>query len=135
MHLVLAALLGLWGSETTFGPQVRGPITLERHASSWTMRVGGFEVADTDLHLVLPGGQGELRASLDGTTLRGFWIQPRGNLGQFATPVTFTRVRADAWRGTVTPLDDRLSLYLNVAKNEDGTLRGSFHNPEVNWNG
>jgi CubicO group peptidase (beta-lactamase class C family) len=135
MHLLLAALLGLWGSETTFGPQVRGPITLERQASNWTMRVGGFEVTDTDLHLVLPGGQGELRASLDGTTLRGFWIQPRGNLGRFATPVTFTRVRADAWRGTVTPLDDRLSLYLNVAKNEDGTLRGSFHNPEVNWDG
>lgn len=135
MHLLLAALIGLWGSETTFGPQVRGPIVVERSASAWTMRVGGFEAAGATPHIVLPGGQGELRARLDGTTLRGFWIQPRGNLGQFATPVAFTRVRPGAWRGTVTPLEDRLSLYLNITKGADGSLRGSFHNPEVNWNG
>lgn len=132
---LLLALIGLWGSETTFGPQVRGPIVVERTASAWTMRVAGFEATGATPNLTLPGGQGELRASLDGQTLRGFWIQPRGNLGQFATPVTFTRVRENAWRGTITPLDDRFSIYLNIAKNDDGTLRGSFHNPEVNWNG
>ncbi len=132
---LLLALIGLWGSETTFGPQVRGTITVERSASVWTMRVGGLEATSDTLRIALPGGQGELRASLDDNSLRGFWIQPRGNLGQFATPVTFTRVRPDAWRGTVTPLEDRLSLYLNITKNDDGTLRGSFANPEVNWNG
>ena len=135
MRLLLAALIGLWGTEHTFGPQVRGTITLERNASTWTMRVGGFEVTDKDLHIALPGGQGELRASLDGDDVRGFWIQPGGNLPPYATPVTFTRVRPDAWRGTVTPLDDRFSLYLNITKTEDDTLRGSFHNPEMNWNG
>jgi len=42
------------------------------------------------------------------------WIQPRGNLGQFATPVALQRAGANAWRGTVAPLDDRLSLYLLI---------------------
>lgn len=135
MRLLLLAIIGLWGSETTFGPQVRGTIVVERNASSWTMRVGGFEATSDSPRIALPGGQGELRAYLDGANLRGFWIQPSGNLGSYATPVTFTRVHANAWRGTVTPLDDRFSLYLNVTKNADGTLRGSFHNPEVNWNG
>lgn len=126
---------GLWGAETLFGPQVRGAFTLERSSSAWTLRAGGFEVAaplsGDELHIALPDGQGELR----GTPHSPFWIQPRGNLGQYATPVTLEPIGANAWRGTLTPLDDRFSLYLWIARNEDGSLRGSFHNPEVNWNG
>lgn len=135
------ALLGLWGSETTFGPQVRGEITLERSASSWTMRAGGFETsfaASGDaIRGALPGGQGELRGHLEdgGRVVRGFWIQPGGNLPPYASPVTLTRVGAGGWRGSIAPLDDRLSMYLVITRAEDGSLRGSFRNPEMNWSG
>jgi CubicO group peptidase (beta-lactamase class C family) len=134
-------LLGLWGSESSFGPQVRGELTLERNGSAWTMRAGGFEASfaasGDEIRGALPGGNGELRAHFEdgGNVIRGFWIQPRGNLGQFATPVTLERVRADGWRGSIAPLEDRLSMYLLIRRGDDGSLRGSFHNPEVNWNG
>lgn len=135
LAIVLAsALVGLWGTETTFGPEVRGPFTLERTASAWTLRVAGFEVSapatGDEFRIALPSALGELR----GSTTRAFWIQPRGNLGQFATPVALERSGPNAWRGTIAPLEDRLSLYLLI-RNDDGTLKGSFHNPEVNWNG
>ena len=37
-------LLGLWGSEVTLGPQVRGEVLLQRAGAMWSLRVGGFEV-------------------------------------------------------------------------------------------
>ena len=133
--LLASALVGLWGSDTTFGPEVRGPFTLERTASAWTLRVAGYEVSSPvngpGLRIPLPANLGELR----GTTTRAFWIQPRGNLGQFATPVALEQFAPNAWRGTIAPLDDRLSLYLLIRAGEDGSLRGSFHNPDVNWTG
>ena len=114
-------ITGLWGSETTFGPQVRGDLTLERRGESWTLRIGGFEVAapagGDSLRLALPGGQGELRAWLDagGSDIRAYWVQPAGNLVPYATPVALERARAGVWRGIVEPLDERFSLYLHVA--------------------
>jgi len=133
--LLASTLVGLWGSDTTFGPEVRGPFTLERNVSTWTLRVAGYEVTSPStgpaFRIALPANLGELR----GDTTRAFWIQPRGNLGQFATPVTLERLGANAWRGTIAPLDDRFSLYLLIRANDDGSLRGSFHNPDVNWTG
>ena len=133
--------VGLWGTESRFGPLVRGELTLERTRSSWTIRVAGLEFSvprsGDDVRATFPGGQGELRAKIEdgGQRIRGFWIQPRGNLGQFASPIVLARVRDGAWRGTVTPLDDQFSLYLRITRQEDGSLRGSFLNPEVNWYG
>lgn len=135
------ALVGLWGCETTFGPQVRGELVLARDGPAWSMRAGGFEasfpVTGDEIRGALPGGIGELRARLEdgGSTVRGFWIQPRGNLGQFASPVTLDRMPPDGWRGGIVPLEDRLSMYLHIDRSGDGALRGSFSNPEVNWNG
>ena len=134
-------ITGLWGSETTFGPQVSGELTLTQLSEIWTLRVGGFEVSAAakgdSLRLALPGGQGELRAWLDagGNDVRAYWVQPAGNLVPYATPVTLERARAGMWRGTVEPLAERFSLYLHVQRQPDGTLKGAFHNPEMNWNG
>lgn len=146
MHLALALsvalaaaqpdddLVGLWGAQVTFGPQVRGELVLERHGPAWTMRVGGYEVtapAGDEIRIALPGGAGELRGHLD----HAFWIQPAGNLGQFASPVRLEPAGPNARRGVVRPLDDRFSLYLLITRAEDGSLRGELHNPEVNWTG
>src|ERR1700722_7738397 len=71
-------LVGLWATETTIGPQIRGELTVLRGPTRWTARIGGFEIAwpvtgDT-VRVALPGGQGELRARLidGGRAIRGF---------------------------------------------------------------
>ncbi len=91
-------LVGIWGGEATFGPQVRGALTLTRAGGRWTVAVAGFEASaeghgDT-VRLALPGGQGELRAHLEdgGRVARGFWVQPAGNLPPYASPVTLDRL-------------------------------------------
>ncbi|MEP7345895.1 MAG: serine hydrolase domain-containing protein, partial [Gemmatimonadaceae bacterium] len=136
-------LVGLWGSEVELGPQVHGEITLERGAERWTLRVAGFEatapVTGDSIRIVMAGGQGELNAHVErgatGTVIRGFWVQPGGNLSPYATPVRFARARDGAWTGTVDPVYDRFSLYLQVQRQADGSLKGVLRNPEMNWNG
>lgn len=134
-------LAGLWRGEAAFGPQVSGTLVLERVDDGWTMRIGGFDVnvahTGREVRCALPDDQGEFRGSLgdDGQVVRGFWIQPSGNMGRFATPVTLHRAGPKAWRGQVAPLPDALSLYLAIRRDTDGSLRGVFRNPEMNWTG
>lgn len=134
-------LAGLWGAEAIFGPQVQGELTLEGSPSKWTISIAGFEVSvprsGNDIRATFPGGQGELRVRVedDGTVVRGFWIQPPNGRGSYASPVLLRRVSAHAWRGTVAPFEDTLSMYLSIQRQEDGTLHGSFYNPDMNWNG
>ena len=134
-------LIGLWGGEATPGPRIRGELTLVRGERGWTARIGGFEVAapvtGNEVRIALPGGLGELRAHLEegGRSVRGFWIQPGGPMQPYATPVLLRRIRDGAWRGSVTPLVERFSLYLLIHRDTDGSLRGAFHNPELNWRG
>src|SRR3984957_10373283 len=136
-------IAGLWGAESVFGPQVRGPITIVRGQTGVTARVAGFEVPVTmtrdSVGCSLPGGQGTLRAHRtdDGRTIRGFWVQPPGLVmsAAYATPVTLTLVAPGVWRGDLDPLDEAWSLYLNIVRQPDGVLRGVFRNPEANWRG
>lgn len=124
------SLVGLWGAEATFGPQVRGELVLARGEGGWTARVGGFEapaqVAGDSVRVSLAGGQGDFRGRFEdgGRSVRGFWIQTPGSY-RYATPVTLRRAGDGAWRGTLDPLDDRISLYLNVVRAPDGSLRHS----------
>ena len=71
-----------------------------------------------------------------GQPIAGFWSQPRGNLGWFATPLPVSIVFSPqpVLHGIVEPLDDRFSLYLNIEQGDSG-LRGKFHNREAGWNG
>jgi CubicO group peptidase (beta-lactamase class C family) len=137
-------LIGIWGAENTFGPLVRGDLILERTGSTWTVRVAGFEVmgpiTGDSIRIQLPDNQGSLRARIEdgGRSIRGHWIQPPGvgSLSDaYASPITLTQVRANTWRGSIVPLDDRFSLYLYIRRDTAGTLRGSFHNPDLRWNG
>ncbi len=135
-----ADLVGLWGSETIFGPKVRGPVVMGGSDAGWSARIAGFEASsDAQFRFVLPDGQGELDAAAPrvGRSLHGFWIQPSGRLGRFASPVLFsiTWSPGPVLRSDVVPLDDRLSLYLNIRRADGDSLRGSFRSPEAGWNG
>ena len=134
-------LVGLWGAEAALGPQIEGDIVVSRAGGRWDVRAGGFEVSAAsvggEIRASLPGGQGEFRGLLesDGQTLRGMWIQPAGIAPAFATPVELTRDAPNAWRGRIAPLRERWSLYLRIERAADGSLSGSFRNPERRWTG
>lgn len=138
-----ADLVGLWGHESISGPQVRGELVLRRGPGGWTVSVGGFEVAaksmDDTLFAELPGGQGEFRSRVPvpgESAVRGFWIQPQGaQYTRYSSPLTLHAETNAVWRGTVEPLDYRWSVYLLIQRQEDGSLRGYFRNPEMNWRG
>ncbi len=136
-------LIGVWASETTFGPALRGELSVVRGDSSWRATLASvetrFQVHSDSVRFAFPGGLGQFRGTLDdkGRAITGFWIQPGGVvLGYpFASPLTLRLVQPGCWRGTVVPLDDRFSLYLAIWRKDDGTLVGAFRNPELNSRG
>ena len=138
-------LSGLWSATLRFGPDIRGPLIIYRTPDGWRADMAGFSVpvridsqsvrspspAEPALSIAkgrggqgvrfdLPDGKGALRD--------GFWIQPDG----FASPVRFVREGPNRWRGTVLPLENRLTFYLPITRQPDGTYRTYLRNPERN---
>lgn len=134
-------LIGLWGAEVSFGPEVRGTLTISRQQSSWYASIGGFDVpiqmTDSALRFNLPGSRGEFRGQFDTRSqrIRGQWIQPMtahvwGTV--YATPVELTLAGRNTWRGQVRPLDDSEGIYLFLSRSAAGTLDGFLRSPERN---
>src|SRR5438477_7300972 len=133
-------LPGLWGATLRFGPDTRGPLIIYRTRDGWRADIAGFTVAvrgdrPATFAFDLPDGKGSFR--------NGHWIQ-----GGAATPVTLTpgpssplsgtergtggEDQLRTWRATVTPLDNRLTFYLPITHQADGTLRTYLRNTERN---
>ncbi len=134
-------LSGLWSATQRFGPDIRGPLIIHRTADGggWRADIAGFSVpVRLDGQSVRPpspegrGGQG-VRFAFElpdgkGALRDGFWIQPDG----FATPLHLVQEGPNRWRGTVVPLENRLTFYLPIARQPDGTYRTYLRNPERN---
>src|SRR5579871_712194 len=134
-----AGLIGLWGCERTFGPEVQGRLTIVEKEGAWRAEIGGFtvpaECANGDLAFSLPGGRGEFQGHrISEEALFGHWIQPSLTAGKmrYATPVEIDSVHPQIWRGQVAPLEDRRSFYLIVQPGSDGALKAFLRNPESN---
>lgn len=133
---------GLWGFEQVLGPDVRGELLLSRERDSWRLRVAGYEVqarqeADT-VRLSLPGERGTLRVRVgkpSDVAPHAMWVQPAGSSVPYASPVQLTRAGNNTWRGTVSPLEERFSLYLDIRPDSSGGLAARFRNPEGNFGG
>jgi CubicO group peptidase (beta-lactamase class C family) len=85
----------------------------------------------------IAGDRGAFRGHLrteDGS-ISGHWIQPptAANGVRFASPVKLTRFAPGHWRGEVVPLDDRMTFYLSLTHQEDGSIGGFLRNPEANF--
>jgi CubicO group peptidase (beta-lactamase class C family) len=136
-------LIGIWASENTFGPLLRGELTVTRDSGAWRANIGSSEVRfptrGDSIRFEIPRNLGSFRGALvpGGRSIHGWWIQPIGvTLSQsFATPLTLTLTGPGTWRGTVVPLDDRFDLYLAVWRRTDGVLLGAFRNPQFNTRG
>ena len=117
-------LSGLWSATLRFGPDIRGPLIIHRTAEGWRADIAGFsvpaELKGQTFAFELPDAKGALRD--------GFWIQPDG----LASPVRFVREGPNRWRGTVVPLENRLTFYLPITRQPDGTYRTYLRNPERN---
>jgi hypothetical protein len=118
----VAALLGLWGSQQSFPPTVRGELTIDARGNEWRARIAGYDVPvvehlKDEIHFALPGEAGKFRGRLhlgaNGKRIFGHWIQLGGVAFysySYASPVELTELAPGVWRGDVVPLDERASF-------------------------
>ena len=133
-------LIGLWGTEQSFGPLVHGTLTIDARHGQWSAAIAGFEVSverdENELSFSLPNGAGEFRGRLDPTsnTINGQWIQPVGvvNNNRYATPVRLVTLSKSVWTGGIVPLDDHVSFYVSIKPQPGGTITAVIVNPEFN---
>lgn len=134
-------LVGLWGVERVFGPQVQGTLSIDSRNDAWIAELDGYQApvwhAKGEMNFILPGGAGSFHGtvSADGRRITGFWRQPPGvtHTQAYATPVTLLRTQPGVWQGVVRPLEDRVSLYLMISRADDGSLKAFIRNPEFNF--
>jgi len=136
-----SALLGLWGSEQSFGPIVRGELTIDARSPQWRACIAGYEVpaqhTKDDINFALPGEAGKFRGhvSANGKQILGHWIQLAGVAFysySYASPVELSEVAPRVWRGNVVPLDQRASFYISIQRAPNGELQAFLRNPEAN---
>lgn len=134
----LTPLLGLWGVEAPFGPEVRGSLQVERQDDRWVASLSGYTVQaianEGWLEFQLPDDLGSFRGKFEAGALVGHWTQPPGRVNEsaYATPTVLDAVDEATWRGEVVPLDEQLSLYVEFKKGTDGTILALLRNPERN---
>src|ERR1039457_100812 len=136
----LDPLTGVWGAEVRFGMPVQGELTLDGREGVWRSSIAGFRVAaetnGSDIRFTLPGNIAEFRGNRDtaSNTVRGEWIQPGGEIldPQYASPITLHSIAPSVWRGTVVPLDQRISVYV-FFPSQDGKTTATISNPEANF--
>ncbi len=134
-------LTGLWGVEKMFGQPVGGTLVINGRTSNWRAGIAGFSPVvrhqGRSVGFQLPDGRGSFRGEIgkDSTEISGQWIQQPDTLfnNAYATPVVLRQIEPGVWQGKLASLPERLSLYLDVTGNADGTLSGSFRNPQFNF--
>ena len=137
-------LIGIWGSDNSYGPRLRGELTVRRQDDgSWHASLGGVAtsapIRGDSIILAFPGTLGWFRGAVAASgQIEGWWIQPPGLIYDqpFTTRLTLARLRPGTWRGTVVPLEETFTLYLAIWRRaSDGALIGAFRNPEFNLRG
>jgi len=126
----LQDLTGLWGAKKWFGPEVRGPLLIERTQSGLVADIAGRHspVAENggELSFVLPGNAGAFSGRFEGSAMiRGHWIYKSS-----ASPVVLNSIGPARWAGTVDPGDDVFSFYIFAKRLADGSYAAVLRNPE-----
>ncbi len=140
--------VGLWSYRTSYVVGPRGELLLKRTGTRWHGSIGGLEAdaeaPGTDIRLDFPGGAGTFRGSFDQGALHGFWARravfedpafAAGESLSYAGPLLLRPAGHDRWRATIVPLEDTFTLYLEIFRDKDGTLKAAFRNPEMNSHG
>jgi CubicO group peptidase (beta-lactamase class C family) len=134
-------LAGLWEAKLRFGPDIRGPLTIERAAGAWRAEIAGVStdarVRGDTISFDLPDGRGAFRGLLGPGRRRivGHWIQAATVAygSPYASPVALARSGVvERWHGDIDPLADEFTMYLKVEPGVDGSMRAFLKNPERN---
>jgi CubicO group peptidase (beta-lactamase class C family) len=133
-------LAGLWEAKRRFGPDVRGPLVIERAADGWRAEIAGrsarVRVDGDAVAFELSDGKSAFKGKFAERRARivGHWVQPPRveNGTAYALPVTLSACGRDSWRGDVVPLDDEMTVYLMARVREDGAVGAFVRNPERN---
>ena len=133
-------LTGVWQREFVLQPLVSGELVIDARESSLIAAIGGYRAHVTQgrdrLSFSLPGQVGEFRGRLTAAReISGDWIQPALAFPynqRYATPVSLSHLRPRVWRGEVTPLEPRVSIYLVIQRDPQRQLFAFFRNPEAN---
>jgi CubicO group peptidase (beta-lactamase class C family) len=131
-----ADLTGLWQAKRRFGPDLRGPISITRSGSDWRAEIDG-RTADGhasagSVTCDFGKNRGRVQLTVDSRQFIAYawWIQPPGDV---ATPIPLRVFSATEWRGSVTPLEARVTLYLPLAATPvSGSYATFLRNPERN---
>ena len=133
-----AGIKGLWGTTRSFGPDIRGELTITCASEGWRAAIGGTQspvsIDGDRIAFALGANKGSFRGRREpaGSAIRGHWIQPAGivtGVG-WATPVELRPMSNGVWRGTVVPLEESVTLYVDVRTDSDGVVRAVFRNPD-----
>jgi CubicO group peptidase (beta-lactamase class C family) len=131
-------LIGLWGTTRSFGPEIRGELTLAQAGDGLRASIAGTsahsELRHGEVSFALAANQGSFwgQLSASGIRIRGIWVQPAGIVTSvaWATPVDLRLVTKGVWRGTVVPLDESVTLFVDIRKDSDGVMRAVLRNPD-----
>lgn len=142
-------LEGLWVAERLYPQTLRGELSVVRRGDVWRATIGG-ESAEARVEGVVVhfsfDNHGGFRGSLNRAgQLHGVWLQPTSDSEErddptatsqaFASPLSLARNGRDSWRGPVTPLDGRFTVFLSIFRNEQDVLVGAFRNHQINSRG
>lgn len=132
-------LAGLWQAKRRFGPDLHGPISIVRSGSDWRAeidgRTAGCNPGAGGIACDFGKDRGLLHFTIDARQAIAYawWVQPPSIFGGHETPVPLNKFSATVWRGTVTPLDNRVTLYLPLAATPiAGSYATYLRNPERN---
>ena len=135
-------LVGLWTARQWFGPVARGTLIIERNDDAYIADMMGRRVSlrmeKNELCFDLPHGEGSFRGRMQkGNTILGHWFPPNSHallVGfKFASPVELKPDGSNRWKGEVVPLEDQLTFYLLVKKENDGSYLAVGIIPDRNY--
>src|SRR4051812_11935088 len=117
-------LAGLWQARRRFGPDIRGPLVVQRRFADVAGHRLPVQWKGDTITFELPDGEGSFRGYVTpGRRIEGHWTQPVmvNTGGRVASPVTLraggdagTRGRGEQWSGRIDPLDDVFTFYLKI---------------------
>ena len=134
-------LIGSWGVEHILFPAVQGQLTIDTRKQPWAISIGGYTAHATSkgdsVSFELGGHVGRFTGfNYHKREIVGHWIQP-GTVApydqSYASPLTLTEISPDIYRGNVTPLEQSISFYIKIEKNDAGELTGFIRNYEANF--
>ena len=132
-------LEGLWQSTRSFGPDLCGPIVVQREGTEWRADLKNQIVLGKveNKQIAFDFGDGQsLRLNPEEKKQRliGWWTQGRSPFhpNSFLTPVELRTEAKNRFSGEISPLEERITFYMPVTVGADKKATTYLCNPEQN---